>query len=1219
LLTLLDINSSKLNKQSTLIVLLLVSTVSGMFTAYKANQPVSGEALVKQVNINLDRVIRAVDDEANVVVSNLRNEKNLPNTQFHFLVLNGDSIVAWNDHHFIPPPSALTDIFELKFIKTGNGEFLVKKWAIESNTFLIAIIPLHIQYKITNNYLTPYWNKELFETFDLALREPLEIQGYPILHKGNVLFRIFSIPNSSRASGGWQTLTILSFSLALISLLVLLIWKIEFFSKKHPGVGFLALLSFVMIVRVTMILSEFPARYSNSQIFDAKNFASSELNPSLGDLLLNSIALMILCLYLFRNYYRFEFIKFFFSTRVSTFLVSVFSIICVLFGMLYPFVVMQTIYNNSTITLSISQSIHFDPLRILAWLSMTCAWISSFLFMHVFLRLLMHERKTLSLYLSFVIGCFLFIEINKLSGQIYFWPFVLGVSYIVIVVSFSLYNSLQKFRYTTFAYFFTTIVCFALSGMFAVEHFEQQRTLQNQLRFASNFLDERDYFGEYLLHEATERITSDAFIQGSMASPFLGKEVVIQKIRQVSLSGYFNRYNVEVFLFNSIGEPMTGSDTTKFSTLINQYDHDTFKTEYEGIYSVASTQGDFSKKYVVVVPVQKNESPVGFVIIKLVLKRIIPENVYPELLIDNRFQQGYQNQDISYAIVADQHIQYTAGDFNYDSFVQRNMGDPRLYTRGMIHEKYVHIAMEDINGRIAIISTPAAPLIYWLADFSFQVILGMVIILLLLLVQGVYNYSTSKNLYLAARIQLILNLAFFLPLIAVSIITLRLITQSSQEQLNSEYLSKANRFGNTITNSINENKGDVNDFSNEFTTRTVFANLDANVFYPNGKLMATSQPLIFENHLLAPYINSSAYKRIENGDKAFVSTEQVGNLKFYVAYCGLFSEDSGARVGILGIPFFQSAYSLERMQITILANILSIFTLIFIVLLVISFLVTKWLTAPLRVITKTMGRVSLTGVNKPLQWQADDEIGFMAREYNQMLLKLNDSKDELERNQRERAWREIAQQVAHEIKNPLTPMKLTLQQLERTLQNENDQHEKLSKAVSSLLTQVNFLDDIASSFSSFAKMPEPVMAEVELIDLLTRTINLHTQEGTILFQPVLKSALVLADEQLLGRIFSNIILNGIQAVQSGVPPKIHVQIEMYSKYRITFSDNGKGIDPDLLDKIFLPHFTTKQSGSGLGLAISKQGIEQMGGGIWFETSAQGTSFIIELPQLNVVG
>ena len=286
-------------------------------------------------------------------------------------------------------------------------------------------------------------------------------------------------------------------------------------------------------------------------------------------------------------------------------------------------------------------------------------------------------------------------------------------------------------------------------------------------------------------------------------------------------------------------------------------------------------------------------------------------------------------------------------------------------------------------------------------------------------------------------------------------------------------------------------------------------------------------------------------------------------------------------------------------------------------LLTISFLVTKWLTAPLKIITRTVGKISLTGANQPLEWESDDEIGLMAKEYNQMLIKLNDSKQELERNQREKAWREIAQQVAHEIKNPLTPMKLTLQQLERSIQGGEQKDDKLNRAVNSLLSQVNSLDDIASSFSSFAKMPEPVMKEVELVNLLTKAIDLHHQEALVKFQPALERASVLADEKLLSRVFSNIILNSIQASKPGVSPVIQIHIELDQlNYKISFSDNGRGIESNLAEKIFLPHFTTKQSGSGLGLAISKQGIEQMGGKIWFQTSDTGTTFFIELPVLT---
>ena len=1203
-----------MSKQSFLLIIFLACTGSGIYTSNKANQLISSEALTQKIGLNLERVINTLETEAKSIIGELRNGKSLSSSSFIFLVIKEDSLIAWNDHHFIPPFHHLLGDFEVEFLKENAGELLVKKWTIDESRFLVAIVPLHIQYKITNNYLTPYWNQEIFESRDIALLDPADAQGFPIELNNKIAFRILTVPNSKPVNVGWANLAIILFSLAILALYLLIMQQVEVISKRTPAVGFLALVFMFVLLRAVMIAAEFPARFTDSSFFDPTYFASSELNPSLGDLVLNSIALLILCQHLFRNYYRFKFFRGGLSNRLTSFLISVFSVVSVLFGMLFPFVVVQTVYNNSPFTLSISQSIHFDSLRVFALLSVILAWISSFFFMQVFLRLLSYEKKILTLILAFITGCIVFIGINSLTGQIYIWSFLMGVTYLVGVVSFSLFRSMQRFQYVTFIYFFVAVVCFSLNGMFAVRYFEQQRAFQNQVRFANSFLDERDYFGEYLLFEANQRISSDAFIQNRIASPFLGKEAIRQKIKQVSLSGYFNRYSVDVFLFNTTGESLESGDTTRFSTLLSKYDKEAFKTGYEGVYFISNPDGNFSREYVVLVPIKRNESTVGYAVIELLLKRVIPENVYPELLVDNRFQQGYNAYGLSYATVANQRIQYSAGDFNYESFLQSDIDDAGLFTKGIKKENFHHIAVEDSNGKIAIISSPEPPLIFWLADFSFQVMMGMVVILALLLVQGIYNYSKSRNLYLAARIQLIFNLSFFVPLIAVSIITLGLTTQSSQEQLNSEFLSKASRFGSSVAIALNE-QNDQHEFENQFTNLTVLANLDANVFYPNGKLMTTSQPLIFENSLLSPYLNTSAYKRIQNGDKAFVSTEQVGNLQFYVAYSVVFSPDTGEQTAVLAIPFFQSESSLERMQITILANILSIFTLIFIALLAISFLVTKWLTAPLRIITKTMGRVSLTSANKPLQWQSNDEIGLMAREYNQMLLKLSDSKQELERNQRERAWREIAQQVAHEIKNPLTPMKLTLQQLERMLQNENQQDSKLSKSIGSLLSQVNSLDDIASSFSSFAKMPEPVFAEVDLIILLNKTINLHMQEGNISFQTSLQSAVVMADEQLLGRIFSNIILNSIQAKRPGVPSEIRVRLEMKaSRYLISFSDNGKGIRPELIAKIFLPHFTTKQSGSGLGLAISKQGVEQMGGTIWFETSSEGATFYIELNQ-----
>jgi nitrogen fixation/metabolism regulation signal transduction histidine kinase len=232
-----------------------------------------------------------------------------------------------------------------------------------------------------------------------------------------------------------------------------------------------------------------------------------------------------------------------------------------------------------------------------------------------------------------------------------------------------------------------------------------------------------------------------------------------------------------------------------------------------------------------------------------------------------------------------------------------------------------------------------------------------------------------------------------------------------------------------------------------------------------------------------------------------------------------------------------------------------------------------------------------------------------------MLASLSDSKQELERNQRERAWREIAQQVAHEIKNPLTPMKLMLQQAERIQESDPKMAEKIKRTIASLLSQVDTLDGIASSFSTFAKMPEPVMSRVELIELVRSVIQLHAATISVSFKTEVQSAWIQADQQLLQRIISNILLNSLQAKQEHVDLQVAVAVtRKENRIVLSVTDNGTGIDAQLQDKIFLPHFSTKKSGSGLGLAIAKQGIEQMGGSIYFESNhGSGTVFYIELP------
>jgi two-component system, NtrC family, nitrogen regulation sensor histidine kinase NtrY len=236
----------------------------------------------------------------------------------------------------------------------------------------------------------------------------------------------------------------------------------------------------------------------------------------------------------------------------------------------------------------------------------------------------------------------------------------------------------------------------------------------------------------------------------------------------------------------------------------------------------------------------------------------------------------------------------------------------------------------------------------------------------------------------------------------------------------------------------------------------------------------------------------------------------------------------------------------------------------------------------------------------------------MVSEYNRMLTNLERSKVELARSQKESAWREMAQQVAHEIKNPLTPMKLTLQQMELSQQGD----EKKLNSIKMLLEQVEILNDIASSFSTFAKMPTPQLTKLNVVNVLKDVVSLYSNHpnGKVVLNVPDHVVFVLGDDQLLNRIFSNIILNGLQS--SGDEGKILLVVTLSienDKCLIRFKDNGKGIEPEARERVFTPYFSTKKSGSGLGLAIAKQGIEQCGGKIGFESEVgRGTEFWVEL-------
>ncbi|HAQ39330.1 MAG TPA: hypothetical protein DCQ58_12560, partial [Saprospirales bacterium] len=253
--------------------------------------------------------------------------------------------------------------------------------------------------------------------------------------------------------------------------------------------------------------------------------------------------------------------------------------------------------------------------------------------------------------------------------------------------------------------------------------------------------------------------------------------------------------------------------------------------------------------------------------------------------------------------------------------------------------------------------------------------------------------------------------------------------------------------------------------------------------------------------------------------------------------------------------------------------------------------------------------------------QNEDEIGALITIYNEMIIKLGDNARLMAKIERDSAWKEMAQQVAHEIKNPLTPLKLNIQYLESKVgSNPELAPQLIAQLAPSLIEQIDNLSQIASEFSNFAQLPDARNEKLNLNDIVKKVHDFFRKREDMSFKLTLpiNDVLVFADKNHMVRILNNVIKNAIQAIPEDRPGQISIDLyRQESNAVIKVSDNGTGIPEDMREKVFSPNFTTKSSGTGLGLAIAINMLESFGGRIYFETiENEGSDFFIEIPLMR---
>ena len=599
-------------------------------------------------------------------------------------------------------------------------------------------------------------------------------------------------------------------------------------------------------------------------------------------------------------------------------------------------------------------------------------------------------------------------------------------------------------------------------------------------------------------------------------------------------------------------------------------------------------------------------------------KPIAPEGFgFPQLLKESNSLKPY---DYSVASYRGNLLVYKYGRYIYPNFLNSLKVKDHEFS---FSSKYKHYALIDSENNSVVISTPTRDFSQKTAPFAI-IFLGLSLLYLLIVwLAGPKEYQKWRNSSLRWRLQTVVLLTLGISFVAigpVSVLYMRTLynqntTDTQFETTRTLSLEMRNNldFATLMRTASKDTWTDIlHHYANTFFT-------DLNLYQLDGQLLATTRPEINELNLQAPIMNAEAYNSLSrNKDLFFTHKEYLGKGSYESAYIPL-TDANGSTLAYLNTPYFSSSTDLHNEIRNFILTYLNIIVVLLGGALIFILLITRSLTRPLALIQNKLGDIKIGQKNDPIEWKGDDEIGALVRQYNQLIVELEKSAAELKRTAAESAWRGVARQVAHEIKNSLTPMRLSVQLLQRNIDNGKAMPEQIQRTTNTLIEQIDALSDIASSFSTYAKLPENHPAPLDLAELVQNVVNLYDNAENIEFHydfDKTKDHTYNGDKTNLNSVVGNLIKNATQAIGSKPDGRIDVGLKnTETVFIVSVKDNGKGIKEEDKSQIFLPNFTTKSGGSGVGLSLSFNIVQAAGGTISFESQeGEGTEFVIELPK-----
>ncbi len=574
----------------------------------------------------------------------------------------------------------------------------------------------------------------------------------------------------------------------------------------------------------------------------------------------------------------------------------------------------------------------------------------------------------------------------------------------------------------------------------------------------------------------------------------------------------------------------------------------------------------------------------------------------------------------SWAKYAEERLVQYKGAFAYPTVLE---GPLRRDSGHVEANGWTHFVLNVSDEEVVVISRPSTEKLYYVVEAFLFAILAF--LLISALTWRLKQKRSGGRRYYQARISMVVYISLIMTLIAMAVFSVWFVYKRNNADMQSIMTSRINMLQSMLQETMRmvDKPAEASSPAVLHSVETVGNNLkcDITLFDVSGRVIMSTTPEVYDRMILGHRLNDAAYKHITYGHERFyVNQERTGRRRYYALYAPVMNS-TGRMVAIASSPFTDLTHDLQTEAILHVTTVIVIFLLLLLIARFVTFEMVSRMFAPIVQLRRKM-TVSDVDHLEPLEYNQDDEITPLVQAYNRMVHDLGESSRRLAQVERDKAWTDMARRVAHDLKNPLTPIKLQLQMLMRMKSSGNPAwEERFDEVAATVLYHVDLLADSADQFSTFAKMYDQSPERLNLDTLVKQEVELFDSRDDLRLDYFgLADAWVSAPRPQLTRVVVNLITNAIQAVDEVQGEKRLVVSVRNSVedgfYDIVVEDNGPGVSEDNQSHIFTPDFTTKTSGSGLGLAICKRIVEHCGGTISYSRSFTlgGACFTVKYPK-----